>query len=149
MKNDNKIIFEIDEKGNQTWRLNGLLNREDGPAMISSNGTEQWFIKDKLHREGDEPAVIFKNGNKAWYKNGLLHREDNPAIIMNNGEIQEWFFHGKQHRIDGPALINQTKQEWWIDGIEKTKAEFTMLTLVRELSNELPNTDLEQKKLKL
>ena len=44
-------------------------HREDGPAIIESNGKEYWFINGKRHRE-DGAAIIYKSGYKEfWYKN--------------------------------------------------------------------------------
>lgn len=40
-----------------------------------------WYKNDKLHRE-DGPAVIYENGSQEWYFNGELHR-DNDAPIQN------------------------------------------------------------------
>lgn len=65
--------------------------------IIDGEGTERWFKDGLLHRE-DGPAVIKKNGYKAWYKDGLRHREDGPAMInldgsnyyyMNDKELKE------------------------------------------------------------
>ena len=53
-----------------------------------------WYKDGVLHRE-DGPAVECINGDKAWYKNGKLHREDGPAIEWSNGD-KEWFLDGKE-----------------------------------------------------
>jgi hypothetical protein len=71
-----------------------LLNREDGPAIITDTYEE-------------------------WWQNNLRHRIGGPAIFGNGRE--EWWFEGKLHRIDGPAVIRPGKKkgihkEWWIDG---------------------------------
>ena len=42
------------------------------------------YKNNKLHRE-DGPAVIDSDGYKAWYKNGLCHRDDGPAVIRDDG----------------------------------------------------------------
>lgn len=35
------------------WFINGLLHREDGPAVIKSNGTIEWWINgEKFERTG-------------------------------------------------------------------------------------------------
>jgi hypothetical protein len=34
-----------------------------------------------LHRENDEPAIIYKNGDKEWFCHGLFHRQLLPATI--------------------------------------------------------------------
>jgi len=72
------------EIGAKCWYKNGLLHRDNGPAIIYLNGTEYWFQNDKLHRI-DGPAAICADGTECWYQNGKCHREDGPAIIYPDG----------------------------------------------------------------
>ena len=46
-----------------------MLHREDGPAIIYSDGTKKWFLKGKLHRKGG-PAIEYPDGTCEWYENG-------------------------------------------------------------------------------
>ena len=64
-----KLVCVIDEKGWQWWTLNGLLHREDGPAVIGTH--ESWYINGLRHRENG-PAIEYHNGDKEWYYNGNL-----------------------------------------------------------------------------
>ena len=41
------------------------------------------------------PAVIRTNGDQEWRQNGQLHREDGPAVIYWDG-IQRWFLNCKE-----------------------------------------------------
>jgi hypothetical protein len=82
------------------YRLNGVLHREDGPAVECTNGYKEWYKHGIYHREGG-PAIEYKNGSKSWCLNGKLHREDGPAI-------------------EGADEGN----EWWIEGKELTEEEF-------------------------
>ena len=50
--------------------MNGVLHRDDGPAVIFSNGSKAWYKNGERHRE-DGPAVIYSDGSKVWYKNGV------------------------------------------------------------------------------
>ena len=93
----------------------GKRHREDGPAIIYSNGRKEWYINGKLHRE-DGPAIIYSNGRKDWYINGKLHRTDGPARIWANG-IKEWWINGKYYG-DG----DKPPQEW-IDAGGKYEAD--------------------------
>lgn len=43
--------------------------------VIYENGDKYWYKEDKLHLEGDLPAIECLNGSKSWYKEGLRHRE--------------------------------------------------------------------------
>jgi hypothetical protein len=69
MKNEHS--FKIDEDGNKRYYLNGLLHREDGPA------------------------VEYVNRSKFWYQNGFLHRIDGPAVMFFDGDTY-WWFHGQE-----------------------------------------------------
>ena len=70
--------------GTKEYRMNGLLHREDGPAVECANGDKEWWINGKRHRE-DGPAVEYANGDKEWWINGKRHREDGPAVEYANG----------------------------------------------------------------
>ena len=72
--------------GTKEYRMNGLLHREDGPAIEYANGDKFWYINGKCHRE-DGPAVEYANGSKYWYLNGKLHREDGPAVEVYGDKI--------------------------------------------------------------
>ncbi len=52
----------------------------------------EWFLDGELHRE-DGPAVIYSDGTEHWYLNGDLHREDGPAIKLTTG-TEQWFING-------------------------------------------------------
>jgi len=60
----------IDEYNDIYWRLpNGKLHREDGPAIVRSNGSKQWWFRGDLHRI-DGPAIVWDDGTKEWWVNG-------------------------------------------------------------------------------
>jgi hypothetical protein len=89
------VIYTVEiTDGKEIWKnQQGLLHREDGPAVVYSDGTREWYRNDQLHRE-DGPAVVFPDGRKYWYRNDRRHREDGPAIIYPNG--RKWYLHGEQ-----------------------------------------------------
>ena len=110
----------------KVWTKNGLRHREDGPAIIDSDGTEYWCVNDNFHRE-DGPAIIDVNGNEEWYLNGKLHREDGPAIIKYDG-YQAWSFNGLPSTYLVTRWMNDKGYSWtretpWNDEI---KAEFLL-----------------------
>ena len=99
---DNTIIFSIFKKlgyvdytkgswkiGNTYYNDNGEYHREDGPAYIGSDGSQEWWLNGERHRE-DGPAIIYQDGTQEWYLNDKLHREDGPAYIGSDGS-QEWW----------------------------------------------------------
>jgi hypothetical protein len=87
-------------------QLDGFLHCEDGPALKYQNGAKFYYLYGKLHRL-DGPAVIDSKGNATWFLNGIIHNLHGPAII--------WSTRGK------------TLQEWWINGIQMTQMEHTLL----------------------
>jgi hypothetical protein len=83
---------------------------------VDEYGNKYWCNRMyRWHRE-DGPAIIMSNGTKMWYHYNLLHRKDGPAIERANGD-KEWYNSNKRHRLDGPAIerADGTK-EWWLDG---------------------------------
>jgi hypothetical protein len=73
-----------DEYGIIRYRLNGKHHREDGPAIIYADGSQEWYLNGEHHRL-DGPAIIWPSGTQEWYRNGKHHREDGPAIITAKG----------------------------------------------------------------
>jgi hypothetical protein len=116
-----KTVFD-----NRTeWRnsRNELHRPEkEGPALIYTDGHNEWCLNGKLHRT-DGPAVESLAGHKEWCLNGKLHRTDGPAIECSNG-VKYWCLNGKLHRTDGPALESPNGVRlWYLNGINLTKQE--------------------------
>ena len=89
-------------------------------------GDTHWYADGVLHRE-DGPAMLRGKKYRAWYFYGSLHRENGPAL---SGAIWgEWWIHGKRHREDGPAIEANLGMEyrkshrWYIQGIEMSEEE--------------------------
>ena len=61
----------VSEDGTIEWRLDGILHRDDGPAVEKLNGTRVWFQHGKQHRD-DGPAVEHKDGTKVLWLYGRL-----------------------------------------------------------------------------
>lgn len=94
-----KLRKEVSADGYiQYYNKDDQLHRINGPAVISPNGNEEWWINGELHKE-DGPAVKYSSGTLAWFQNGLKHRIGGPAIIWSDG-IKEWWEYGQQLRRD-------------------------------------------------
>jgi hypothetical protein len=104
--------------GDKEWYANGKLHREGNqPAVIRANGAQVWYVHGELHREDDQPAVIRANGDQLWYVHNKLHREgDQPAIVYANGD-REWYVNSKLHREgDQPAVVYANgDREWYVN----------------------------------
>jgi len=59
----------IDVKGNVYYYQNGLLHRENGPAIEWFDGIKEYYIDNLLHRE-DGPAIEYPSGKSVWYYKG-------------------------------------------------------------------------------
>lgn len=114
---DESIVVRVSNGGHRYEFLNSegeYHNHGDDPAVIqfiedplemgfdghiedigmfanASNSTMYYYKNGKLHRDGDEPAVIvnaslnhfFRRKELKWYKDGVLHRDgDKPAHIV-------------------------------------------------------------------
>ena len=122
-KRDREILAEsiIELK-----RIAAEYNCDMNP-IIRPDGTQEWYQKDKLHRE-DGPAVIHADGTQEWWQNNKRHRVDGPAIIRPDG-AQAWFQNGQLHRDDGPAIIDPDgSQAWWQNGINITDLVKSIIT---------------------
>jgi len=58
----------VEPNGIKKWYQNGLLHREDGPAVEQANGTKESYEHGLRHRE-DGPAIEEANGDKIWFLN--------------------------------------------------------------------------------
>lgn len=66
-----KPYLTINTRGDQEWRLpNGDLHREDGPAVIRSNGETVWFLNGQKHRLVG-PAIYGGKFKSCWYVNDV------------------------------------------------------------------------------
>lgn len=104
--------FETIEENNKIkYYINGVLHRDDGPAMESKKRIE-WWRYGLLHRD-DGPAVV--GSSLEWFRHGLKHRDDGPAFVQ--GKNTEWWLNGKRHREDGPAIEYENgTTAWFFDG---------------------------------
>jgi hypothetical protein len=62
--------------------------------ITDSEGVSYCYLDGLLHRE-DGPAITHPDGRKIWYLHGKLHREDGPATVYPTGFVF-WFLHGKR-----------------------------------------------------
>ena len=133
------MIDGMAEVNGSKWFLkDGVLHRNDGPAIEDSDGATAWYHKGHLHRE-DGPAIECVDGHKEWWINGKRHREDGPAIIGKHGDTH-WYRNGKPHREDGPAIKWAGGIEWYLDGSRLTEEEFNQWLAKKSLNEKLQET---------
>jgi antitoxin component YwqK of YwqJK toxin-antitoxin module len=118
-----KVFSSEGELLKESWYINGVHTREDGPASTEwhENGNihrELWYQNGEISRiDGPATLVYDENGVKiqeTWMKDGEIHRDRGPALITYypTGEIKEeqWRMRGAFHRTDGPALIARDEE---------------------------------------
>ena len=76
----NQPECETYANGNKYWYLNGILHRDDGPAVECVDGEKHWYVNGRCHRN-DGPAVEFANGGTEYWING------NHIPQLNNMKI--------------------------------------------------------------
>jgi hypothetical protein len=85
-----------------------LINPE-----INEYGSKVWRdTKGRNHRD-DGPAVVRTNGVKVWCQHGMWHRADGPAIEYADGR-KSWYIHGQEYSVDewldvNPDLTHEEK----------------------------------------
>ena len=47
---------------------NELHSFNDLPAVISRDGSQEWYQNGKQHRDNDLPAAIYSDGSQNWYQ---------------------------------------------------------------------------------
>ena len=111
------------------------------------NGKKEWYKEGLLHRE-DGPAIEWESGTKEWYKEGLLHRVDGPACEYSNG-TKYWYKEGKKHREDGPAVEHADgAKEWWVEGTKYSEENFKKEIEKRNQSSKRTENAMNTIKLK-
>lgn len=121
------VTGPITYSDNITWYFNGLLHKNDGPAIKSDDGSECWYQHNQLHRE-DGPAILYADGTQMWYQHDELHREDGPAIVQSDG-TKIWYVKGKCrkttahfHKVEEKLLklaIENTEEQHNLDILHK------------------------------
>lgn len=100
----------IDYNGIEYWYKDGLLHRDQGPAIVYGN-YKVWYKDGFIHRD-DAPAITWNDKHEEWYRYGKLHRDDGPAVVKEDG-TKEWLKDGVWHRLDGPAVIYPDGFRYW------------------------------------
>lgn len=93
----------IDANGTLIWMSGGSWHRDNGlPALVHRSGTKQWYVRAAKHRENG-PAIQHSDGSCEWYWRNRRHRgEGLPALILRNGKMS-WYEHGEyQGNQDNP-----------------------------------------------
>lgn len=119
-----RINPTVDSVGTKIWLdEGGSFHRDDGPAKIYLDGSEEWWLHGNLHRENG-PALTEFEMITEWYSYGTIHRDDGPAVTHFYG-TKEWIIRGNPHREDGPAVVHPDGTiNWWLRNREYSFTEW-------------------------
>lgn len=82
--------------------------------VCQTDNVKCWYQNGLLHRE-DGPAILWPNGSSEWRVNGKLHRLDGPAVLRSEDLFyNEWWVEGQQ--ID-PVNFNSYVRNWIVGRI--------------------------------
>ena len=133
----------VDENGMIVYRLNGVIHRDgDEPAIIYANGDRVYYVNGKLHRDGDQPAVIFSNGSVEYWFDGKLHREgDKPAIIRTSGS-KMWYTHGALVDVYHPNFncFNARSREEALERLNSKDRPYSYDLYLRDINETFPES---------
>ena len=100
-----------EEESGVFWYKDGVLHREDGPAIEYRNGTTKWYLNGKRHRE-DGPAAQYTHfisqamqGSNLWFLDDIQYTEE---------EFNEWLAKKKlneklQQKLEEKPAIQRVK----------------------------------------
>ena len=98
--------------GDKLWYKNGLLHRENLPAVIRS-GHKQWYRNGKMHRVG-LPALEDSSGYKEWWMDGEKHHSVHPVGYYHPYGAKIWWSKNRVHRNgDLPAMVYGNGTKYW------------------------------------
>ena len=74
----NPVVYE---NGDKFWyNEKGQYHRDDGPAIISINGSKEYWISGKLHRDHG-PAYEGAGGYKEYWLNGTRYKSLEEGLM--------------------------------------------------------------------
>src|SRR5436190_22048359 len=90
----------VQKDGAKIWYKNGIVHREDGPAVERANGTQEWFF-DGVRPCENGPAVIFPDGGRKWFQHGKELTESEFKDIRRGGieEMGQQFHDGTRRPV--------------------------------------------------
>lgn len=113
------------------------LHRVHGPAMEHPDGSYEWYLNGKLHREEDDGAparYLATERSHEFYYDGALHRVEGPARLWGSpdadqADMTEWYQCGQRHRTTGPAIdgLNTSSKRYFVNSFEYAKKDFDLL----------------------
>jgi hypothetical protein len=102
--------------------MSALKISTDRPTTIHPDGTMEWLVNDKRHREG-KPAIVRTNGEKEYWAEGHMHRVDGPAYY-GPYLVTRWYVRDTDVTEEVKEWLSITKYKWPLN--EYQQMEFKM-----------------------
>jgi hypothetical protein len=79
---------------------------------VDDEGTT-WYLNEygEPHRL-DGPAVIHSDGSREWWKDGVPHRLDGPALENGDGDYFEWWVDGEKIGTSEEDFSDWDFEDW-------------------------------------
>lgn len=128
------FISELESIGYKVIEGPKAQDKEEIIESVTEYGIKlkSWYKNGLLHRE-DGPAIEYETGEKHWYINGLLHRDDGPAVegaplkkYQTGYRFESWYKEGKLHRLDGPAITYASGDKFWYEDDKFIKSDLNI-----------------------
>jgi hypothetical protein len=112
------VLWKKENK--QEYFLHGLRTRKEGPALISDEKEEYWYLGKLGNFDPNGWTVKYSNGTLEYIKAGKFHRENGPAVEYHDGGW-EYYSKGVKTRADGPAVrYSDGTVEYWYENVHLT-----------------------------
>lgn len=76
----------IDDKMLRWFKSKNIKLKLMKEHYINLMGNEVWRMNGEIHRDDDLPAIIYKDGTRAWYQNGVSRRDNNKPHVIRARE---------------------------------------------------------------
>jgi len=74
---------------------------------------EVWCNDKGLHRDGDQPAIVYDNGRMDWYQNGIPFRENGLPHVEEPCGTKIWYDSG----LNIVMYETSSWKGWYLSGI--------------------------------
>lgn len=107
----------------ELWFEDGKLHRSDGPAITYADGTKEWWIRGRRHRQGAASVVVAKGARwNNWQPVGHMSSRKRMPLT---GPAELYYSHGQLHNVSGPALRAQGRRDqYWLEGEKLTNHQW-------------------------
>ena len=71
-----------------------MKSQQKPTEYICPNGTVEYRLPNGQYHRKNGPAILYPDGSQSWYLYDKLHRENGPAIISNSAKGLGWYVKG-------------------------------------------------------